>query len=808
MANLDENQYREHFFQLAKRSPYDYQIDVARLLLEGRNLMLRAPTGAGKTMAVIAPFLFPQWTRRPTKLIYALPLRTLAQGVFNVACEAAGEKLRPFVTLQTGEQPDDPFFDRGLIIVTTYDQVFSGLLNGPYGLSDRLHNIDAAAIAGALVVFDEFHLMPAQKAFLTAVAGLHLFRNLCQSAWMTATATQPLETVLCEALGTARIPSTPDKARALHTSLPSVRDVTRNLVVEDEPLFAEAVLRFLEGRSVVLANTVGRAQALFRNISDELSRQGSKVPLRLLHSRFFKQDRQTKENELRSLFGPDARSPAILVATQVVEAGIDISCHHLHTELCPMNSLVQRAGRCARFPGEAGTVHVYPLPNTPRNWLPYGDLNREDHALERTRALLNSVRSVEINPQTTAQWVEEVHVEDDAQAVRAGWVPRKAECIERIRRKAIQRDNHSGIADLIRGEDSDSIRVIIAYEENRPDTPGKREGISLTRWSLARVLDGPHDIGWFWDSGGDEPAWKLLRARDDLRNTYAVCLRPAVASYTEKVGLILGMPGDRESPDREAPRRPGYAPLHEETWVHHARCVAEETEHRMNRECAAEGFLAAGLTARYNLGPDALREAARACALLHDLGKLQTGWQRWAEAAMLAKRPSYQHIAPLAHTDFDPENDDDRQRERELASGGFRRPAHAPASAFYSLKLIPKLVLRTPDAIRKQVASACLAAVLAHHGGWAPGREKFGQVIGDLAAAWKSVLPETLGDSFQANRLLWPTRQPDKYGQLSAFLDSTVGPDSLAEWWPLVSYLTRTLRLSDQRATAEAHNHE
>src|SRR5579883_2113992 len=244
-------EYAEHFFNLTGCSPYRYQTAVARLLMEGRNVTLRAPTGAGKTMAVLAPFLFPGWKARPFKLIYALPLRTLAQGVYKNACAYAAklgktlapvfdengrEKIPPFVTLQTGEQPDDRFFDRGTIIVTTYDQVLSGLLEGPYGLSDRLHNVNAAAIAGALVVFDEFHLMPPQRAFLTAVAGLKLFEGLCQSVWMTATATEPLQQVLHSALNAVSVPGTPEEAKELNLSLPSVRDVTRNLVVESESL--------------------------------------------------------------------------------------------------------------------------------------------------------------------------------------------------------------------------------------------------------------------------------------------------------------------------------------------------------------------------------------------------------------------------------------------------------------------------------------------------------------------------------------------------------------------------------------------
>jgi CRISPR-associated endonuclease/helicase Cas3 len=47
----------------------------------------------------------------------------------------------------------------------------------------------------------------------------------------------------------------------------------------------------------------------------------------------------------------------IIVATQVVEAGVDITATTLVTELAPWSSLVQRFGRCARYAG-SGTVIV------------------------------------------------------------------------------------------------------------------------------------------------------------------------------------------------------------------------------------------------------------------------------------------------------------------------------------------------------------------------------------------------------------------------------------------------------------------
>ena len=130
----------------------------------------------------------------PSRLIYALPLRTLVQGVYRTIHDILEKQqlANEDVRIQTGEQPDDPFFTLGSVVVTTYDQVLSGLLGGPFGLSNRLRNINAALTIGSMLVFDEFHLMPADKAFLTGVAMSHLFKSFHQSVWMTATATSVL----------------------------------------------------------------------------------------------------------------------------------------------------------------------------------------------------------------------------------------------------------------------------------------------------------------------------------------------------------------------------------------------------------------------------------------------------------------------------------------------------------------------------------------------------------------------------------------------------------------------------------------
>jgi len=100
---------------------------------------------------------------------------------------------------------------------------------------------------------------------------------------------------------------------------------------------------------IVFVNTVDRAIRVYDELKNFSQNQnGPKVIL--AHSRFTRDDRKNVEDELSQRFGKTANpSPAILVTTQVAEAGLNISAPLVITELCPMDSLIQRAGRCQRF---------------------------------------------------------------------------------------------------------------------------------------------------------------------------------------------------------------------------------------------------------------------------------------------------------------------------------------------------------------------------------------------------------------------------------------------------------------------------
>ncbi len=798
---LREGEYRRFFRDLNGFGPHDFQVDAARRLAERQNLVLRAPTGAGKTLTVLTPFLFRGWDPRPTRLIYAVPLRTLAQGIAAEAYRVV-EKLvngpHNWVTMQTGDQPDDPFFTIGRIIVTTYDQVLSGLLSAPYGQSSGLHNVNSAAVAGALVVFDEFHLMDQSKAFLTAAAGLHLFDGLTQSVWMTATATTPLVNVLREA---AKVEdASPNETEVL--ALPSVREVRRHIRFVQEPLTAAAVLEGMRGRSVVICNTVARAQSIFQEVQAELSKSAPEIPVILLHARFFKSHRDEKVKWLREVFGKDARARAVLVATQVVEAGVDITCDDLHTELCPMNSLVQRAGRCARYPGETGTVHVHGLPEGERNWLPYGDLWSQDPELSSTAAVLQRLNADGmVTPVSSANWVAEVHTAADQEVLRQGWVSRLHTVVDVIHQNSIQR-KPTNVTQYIREESTDDVQVFVAAAHERPTRPSLRESLSVSRWQLLRLFDGQlepaHPQAWEWVFGKsrDIPSeWTVITSADAFMRAQIVCLSPEVAGYTRAAGLTLDGASDALSPERSEAKRRGYNPLHAEAWAHHSTAVEDAARNRAVQD-GIPGWLAQGIERRHGIAADEMVEAICAAGLLHDLGKLQVPWQSWAEAWQQSIDPSYQHAVGLAHTDYDPDDPLDRAKSQTFP---VHRPPHAVAGAYAGMKLLEGLL--RDSAHRGELASACVAAVASHHGAWIPSDPGMG--IYPFWPRWENDVAGAGVVGPSVAQLSGLMSHADRRSLIRPLLEMTTGVDTMPEWWPLVAYLMRTVRLSDWRATSE-----
>ncbi|MBW4670059.1 MAG: DEAD/DEAH box helicase [Cyanomargarita calcarea GSE-NOS-MK-12-04C] len=192
----------EYFHTLTTHHPHNFQTQTITHILNHQDTILRAPTGSGKTETAIAPFLFAKTLNLdfPNKLIYVVPLRTLANSLRQRA-EILIERWSQVhqlpcpvvVTLQTGENPEDPRFE-GDIIFCTIDQMLSSFLNIPYSVGRGSANVNAGAFFASYLVFDELHLLDPDRSFTTVLKVLQQVKRISPFLLMTATLTDELAT--------------------------------------------------------------------------------------------------------------------------------------------------------------------------------------------------------------------------------------------------------------------------------------------------------------------------------------------------------------------------------------------------------------------------------------------------------------------------------------------------------------------------------------------------------------------------------------------------------------------------------------
>lgn len=98
----------------------------------------------------------------------------------------------------------------------------------------------------------------------------------------------------------------------------------------------------------LIADTITRAQDWYEQVSRLCA--GVDVEIVLLHSRFTDADRAAREQDLVSRCGRGGVRPdkMIVVSTQVIEQALDLDFDYMVTDVAPVDSLIQRAGRVHR----------------------------------------------------------------------------------------------------------------------------------------------------------------------------------------------------------------------------------------------------------------------------------------------------------------------------------------------------------------------------------------------------------------------------------------------------------------------------
>lgn len=323
------------------------------------NTILLAPTGMGKT-----EFSF-LWTNG-IKFFYTLPLRTAVNQIFDriqaifekdksgilhsdadLHIFGEGEELESMRIYELSKNLSYP------AIVSTGDQFFS------YALRPPTYEKIFAKFSYSRLIIDEVQAYDPKAAAIVVKFIEHVVQMGGKFLLMTATIPSFIQKEIERRIG--------KEFKTLNLfekdlELASFSKHRVQLIVEEykENQFSysvELIQKIIDksyknggSRILVVLNTVKQAQLVF----DDLQKlaKGS-VDLKLFHSRFTQSHRRDKENELSEFIGNNENSrldkhPKILVATQVVEASLDLDADYLFTELAPFDSLIQRMGRVFR----------------------------------------------------------------------------------------------------------------------------------------------------------------------------------------------------------------------------------------------------------------------------------------------------------------------------------------------------------------------------------------------------------------------------------------------------------------------------
>jgi CRISPR-associated helicase Cas3/CRISPR-associated endonuclease Cas3-HD len=327
---LRESSQADTNVNVIRDAVYD-QCGVAGYWPEGL-FTLTAPTGTGKTLALLYFALrhCVRWDKR--RIIVVLPYLTLAEQNATIY-----EKIIPGLLVDHSQRdlPDD---QRKLaerwsapVILTTSVRFFESLFAARPTDCRRLHQL-----ANSVVVFDEAQSLPAEVTKCT----LQAVRELCRRYHCTmvfSTATQP---------DFAQV----DPAWQPREILPDNKDyynAMRRVRVDwrlNEPVPLETLAEEMaEKRSVcAIVNMRSHAARLYRHLRQQCPDQEVFFITTDLCSDHRKQVVEQINQRLQD------HLPCRVVATQCIEAGVDFDFDEVYRALAPLEAIIQAAGRCNR----------------------------------------------------------------------------------------------------------------------------------------------------------------------------------------------------------------------------------------------------------------------------------------------------------------------------------------------------------------------------------------------------------------------------------------------------------------------------
>lgn len=302
---------------------------------------LTAPCGIGKTIASLKWACQLLQDHQLERIVYVGPLKSIIEQTAEIYRQVLPniQVLEHHTgydkTIEANELAYDLSCERwdSQVIVTTMVQFVDSLISPHSGKNRKLHHL-----RNTVVIIDEAQTLP-ENSLIYVILFLEYLAKFHNCYVLLMSATQPYYKNVQELKNiefTEILP--PEKIREYYQArqLYTVEFISQLETISIEYLCDQ--LAENNTAKLVVVNITTTAQKIYIEMSQ-------RQPGQWVHL----SSRMCVEHRKQVLARIKLQPSLNIISTQIVEAGVDISRDLVYSQLCPLDSLIQRGGRCNRF---------------------------------------------------------------------------------------------------------------------------------------------------------------------------------------------------------------------------------------------------------------------------------------------------------------------------------------------------------------------------------------------------------------------------------------------------------------------------
>lgn len=353
------NSVRAAISERAKKAGTDGRDGIFRLSL---------PTGAGKTLTSLSYALHYAKKAKKSRIFYVAPLLTILDQNAREIERAVGREdcvlvHSSDVIRENGTERDERYRELtenwdSPVVVTTLVQFLNTLFSAKSACVRRMH-----ALANSVIIIDEVQSVPLKTTKLFNAA-VNYLAWVCNCSVVLCSATQPnSKCTNAPLLGETELFSLTEAEKAVFERTRITDDVVATGISAEE--LADRIADDKSASILLICNTKKQATEVYVRLNRRFGGDTG-VEFAYLSAGMCKKHREKALKRVYALLNDVKTGEAkrlVCVATQVVEAGVDVSFECVYRVYAGVDNIAQAAGRCNRN-GEYGRicdVHIVKL---------------------------------------------------------------------------------------------------------------------------------------------------------------------------------------------------------------------------------------------------------------------------------------------------------------------------------------------------------------------------------------------------------------------------------------------------------------